>query len=67
MNKRKKLLNIGIIGCGLIGKKRSLCLGKKGKLVAVCDITQKRIDEVKKKIIKLKNLKIGKIFFQLII
>ena len=49
--------NILIIGCGLIGKKRSLCLGKKGKLVAVCDGSQKKIKEIKKKNNKIKEFK----------
>ena len=35
---RKKPFGIGIIGCGLIGKKRARSLGQGGKLVACADI-----------------------------
>ena len=31
---------IGIIGCGLIGTKRSQALGSKGKLIACADINK---------------------------
>jgi predicted dehydrogenase len=33
----KTILNIGIIGCGLIGKKRAASLGRGGKLLACAD------------------------------
>lgn len=36
--KKSKVLNVGIIGCGLIGGKRAASLGKLGKLVACSDI-----------------------------
>ena len=35
---RQVNFNIGIIGCGLIGYKRSRSLGLKGRLVACADI-----------------------------
>ena len=35
---RKKPFGIGIIGCGLIGKKRARSLGQGGHLVACADI-----------------------------
>ena len=37
-----KIFGIGIIGCGLIGKKRAHALGKEGLLVACADIDLKR-------------------------
>ena len=33
-------MNVAIIGCGLIGRKRALALPKKDKLVACCDIDE---------------------------
>ncbi len=61
--------NIGIIGCGLIGQKRSKSLGKKGKLIACADIdinkakkvaTNKKIKIFSdwKKLIKIKKIDI---------
>ena len=38
MTSNKKIFNVGIIGCGLIGKKRSESLGDQGKLIACADI-----------------------------
>ena len=60
MNKynKKKLFNVGIIGCGLIGKKRADNLGKKAKLIACADISIKNaklISNNNKKIIIFKN------------
>ena len=45
---------IGIIGCGLIGTKRSQALGSKGKLIACADININRA----KKIAGNKNIKV---------
>ena len=45
---------IGIIGCGLIGTKRSQALGSKGKLIACADININRA----KKIALNKNIKV---------
>lgn len=38
-------MNVAIIGCGLIGRKRALALPKKDKLVACCDINRKIADK----------------------
>lgn len=40
------LFGIGIIGCGLIGRKRAASLGKKGRLVACADINHERAIEL---------------------
>lgn len=39
---KNKIFNVGIIGCGLIGKKRSENLGKKGRLIACADVNINR-------------------------
>jgi predicted dehydrogenase len=44
-----KLLNIGIIGCGLIGQKRAAALGAGGKLVACADTHLARAKTLAKK------------------
>jgi len=51
---RQVVFNIGIIGCGLIGLKRSKSLGLRGKLIACAD---KNINKAKK-IAKNKKIKI---------
>ena len=51
---RKIDFKIGIIGCGLIGTKRSQALGPKGKLIACADINISRA----KKIAGNKNIKV---------
>ena len=51
---RQVSFNIGIIGCGLIGQKRSKSLGKIGKLIACSDIDIKKA----KKIASNKRIKI---------
>ena len=53
---KKKIFNVGIIGCGLIGKKRAENLGNKARLIACSDININRA-----KLIANKNKKI-KIF-----
>ena len=69
-NKKKIIFNIGIIGCGLIGKKRADNLGKRGRLIACADINiknaklvsnkDKKIQVFKdwKKLLKIKELDI---------
>jgi len=52
---------VGIIGFGLIGKKRAENLGPKAELVAYSDIINKKKIFLIKKIIKLNFLKIGRI------
>jgi len=42
MNKSKPFYGVGVIGCGLIGKKRASSLGSRGKLVACADIEFER-------------------------
>ena len=56
---RQVNFNIGIIGCGLIGYKRSQSLGLKGKLVACADlnINRAKIIASNKKIKVFKNWK----------
>ena len=49
---RQVNFNIGIIGCGVIGFKRSKSLGPKGKLVACADLN---INRAKKTCSKQKN------------
>ena len=44
-----KVLNIGIIGCGLIGQKRAAALGAGGKLVACADTNLARAETLAKK------------------
>jgi len=38
MNNIEKSFGVGIVGCGLIGKKRANALGAGGRLVACTDI-----------------------------
>ena len=38
----KRMFGVGIIGCGLIGKKRAKALGNRGKLLACADINSER-------------------------
>ena len=51
---RQVNFNIGIIGCGLVGYKRSRSLGLKGKLVACADLNINRA----KKLASNKKIKI---------
>lgn len=44
----EKIMNIAIIGCGLIGNKRAKSIKEKNKLVAVCDIDIKKAETFKK-------------------
>jgi predicted dehydrogenase len=44
--KTPKVLGVGIIGCGLIGKKRAASLGVGGRLVACADINLSRAEEL---------------------
>ncbi len=44
------MLNIGIIGCGLIGQKRAAALGAGGKLVACADTRLARAETLAKKV-----------------
>jgi predicted dehydrogenase len=44
-----KVLNFGIIGCGLIGQKRAAALGAGGKLVACADTNLARAETLAKK------------------
>jgi len=53
MTSNKKIFNVGIIGCGLIGKKRSESLGDQGKLIACADIDLSKA----KKLANLSNAK----------
>lgn len=39
-------MNIGIIGCGLIGKKRANAIRDEHKLTAVCDVSMNRAEEL---------------------
>jgi predicted dehydrogenase len=39
-------LNIGIVGCGLVGKKRSLALGSEHRLLAVADLNLNRAESL---------------------
>jgi len=52
---RQVNFNIAIIGCGLIGEKRSKSLGKKGKLIACADID---INKAKKIATNNKKIKV---------
>ena len=56
-NRKNKIFNVGIIGCGLIGKKRAENLGKKGRLIACADININRAKLIANKI---KDIKIYK-------
>ncbi len=42
MNQKKIVYGVGIIGCGLIGRKRAYSLGSRGKLVGCVDIDANR-------------------------
>ncbi len=42
-------MNVGIIGCGLIGNKRALSLSSKDKLISVCDIDKKKAKTLARK------------------
>ena len=55
-------MNIAIIGCGLIGKKRAENIPKGHKLVAICDTDKKMLIKFFEKIKKLSILEIGRIF-----
>lgn len=44
-----KVLRIGIVGCGLIGKKRANALGLQGKLVACADLDLARAEKLAQK------------------
>jgi predicted dehydrogenase len=39
-------MNVGIIGCGLIGQKRAAALGPSAKLVAVADVVAERAEDL---------------------
>jgi len=45
-NKSLKVLGVGIIGCGLIGRKRAVSLGSGGRLIACADINLSRAEEL---------------------
>ncbi len=55
--KKKIIFNIGIIGCGLIGKKRADNLGKQGRLIACADINIKNAELIANKKNKIKVFK----------
>ncbi len=44
--KSEKIFGVGLIGCGLIGNKRSLSLGAGGKLIACADIDLSRAKKI---------------------
>lgn len=46
MNSKGKPFGVGIVGCGLIGQKRSKALGSGGKLVACADIDVNRAENL---------------------
>lgn len=48
MNVKDKRFGVGIIGCGLIGKKRANALGQGGQLVACADIDGARAESLAK-------------------
>jgi len=54
---KNKIFNVGIIGCGLIGKKRAENLGKKGRLIACSDININKAKLIAKKNKKIKIFK----------
>lgn len=47
--KNNKLLNVGIIGCGLIGEKRANAIGQNGRLVACADLDIARARKLARK------------------
>lgn len=55
--KKNSIFNIGIIGCGLIGKKRADNLGKRGRLIACADINVKNAQLVSNKDKKIQVFK----------
>lgn len=55
--KKNSIFNIGIIGCGLIGKKRADNLGKRGRLIACADINIKNAQLVSNKDKKIQVFK----------
>ena len=55
--KKKIIFNIGIIGCGLIGKKRADNLGKQGILLACADVNIKNAELIANKKKKIKVFK----------
>lgn len=48
MSTLKQVFGVGIIGCGLIGRKRAAALGSRGRLVACADIEMDRADSLAK-------------------
>lgn len=48
MSDAKEPLGVGIVGCGLIGRKRAAALGAGGQLIACADIDQRRADSLAK-------------------
>ena len=44
--KSEKIFGIGLIGCGLIGNKRSQALGTGGKLIACADVDLSRAQKI---------------------
>ncbi|MDB9985985.1 Gfo/Idh/MocA family oxidoreductase [Pelagibacterales bacterium] len=44
--KSEKIFGVGLIGCGLIGNKRSLSLGTGGKLIACADVDLSRAQKI---------------------
>jgi predicted dehydrogenase len=46
VNLNNNQFSVGIVGCGLIGKKRASALGVNGKLVACADIVQDRAENL---------------------
>jgi predicted dehydrogenase len=46
MSKSKDIYGVGIIGCGVIGKKRARSLGVRGKLISCADIDFARADSL---------------------
>ena len=43
-------MNIGIVGCGLIGNKRALSIGANDNIISVCDIDINKAKSLSKKI-----------------
>ena len=56
-SRKNKIFNIGIIGCGLIGKRRAENLGKKGRLIACADININRAKLIANKIKEIRIYK----------
>ena len=53
-------MNIGIIGCGLIGNKRALSIGANDNIISVCDVHINKPKSLSKNFIKKSNQKIIK-------